>query len=199
MRASGHDCAATRRAPPIGTLNIVLGARNGSVSCCSSSAALATDSVEGARAATDPTVPVIDCSADRDWPWSLLLALRPERPRHPHLAVVGVRRHRPDREALGGDAVEQRVVDLGVHREAAVVEALDEARLPQRPVPVEQGAVQPRRRARGDRGPGRDAAAPTGAGGSRCRRRRRTPRRRWRCRRASCRDACGTSAGSRRS
>ncbi len=77
MRASGHDCAATRRAPPIGTLNIVLGARNGSVSCCSISAALATESVDGARAASEPTVPVIDCSADRDWPSSLFFCFGP--------------------------------------------------------------------------------------------------------------------------
>ena len=32
---------------------------------------------------------------------------------------------------------------LGVHREASVVEALDQVGLPQRTVPVEQGAVQP--------------------------------------------------------
>ena len=46
IRSSGHDCAATRRAPPIGTLNIVFGARNGSVRLLLESAALATDSVE---------------------------------------------------------------------------------------------------------------------------------------------------------
>src|SRR2546423_14491711 len=73
MRASDHDCAATRRAPPIGTLNTVLGARNGRVNCCSSRAALATDSVEGASETTDPTAPVIVCRADRDPAESLLL------------------------------------------------------------------------------------------------------------------------------
>ena len=77
IRASGHDCAATRRAPPIGTLNIVFGARNGSVSCCSKSAALATESPEGASEAIDPTAPVIDCSADRDSSESLLLRFGP--------------------------------------------------------------------------------------------------------------------------
>src|SRR5690242_8721653 len=77
MRASGHDCAATRRAPPIGTLNMVLGARNGNVNCCSNSAALATESVDGASEATDPTTPVIDCRADRDSPESLLLRFGP--------------------------------------------------------------------------------------------------------------------------
>src|SRR5215212_11662377 len=73
IRASGHDCAATRRAPPIGTLNIVLGARNGRVSCCSTSAARATDTVEGASEASDPTAPVTVCSADRDSPVPSLL------------------------------------------------------------------------------------------------------------------------------
>ncbi len=33
---------------------------------------------------------------------------------------------------------------LGVHREAAVVEALDQMGFPQRAMPVEQAAVQPR-------------------------------------------------------
>ena len=67
----------TRRAPPMGTLNIVLGARNGRVSCCSNSAALATESVDGASEATDPTASVIDCRADRDCPESLLLRFGP--------------------------------------------------------------------------------------------------------------------------
>src|ERR1700760_462810 len=77
MRASGHDCAATRRAPPIGTLNIVFGARNGRVSCCFNSAALATDSVEGANEATEPTAPVTRCSTDGDSPDPLPLRLGP--------------------------------------------------------------------------------------------------------------------------
>src|SRR4029453_10247456 len=75
--ASGHDCAATRRAPPIDTLNIVLGARNGRVNCCSTSAALATASVDGASDATDPTAPVIVCRADLDSAESLFLRLAP--------------------------------------------------------------------------------------------------------------------------
>src|SRR5262245_36833844 len=77
IRASGHDCAATRRAPPIGTLNIVLGARNGRVNCWSKSAALATESVDGASEATDPTAPVIVCRADPDGPESALLRFGP--------------------------------------------------------------------------------------------------------------------------
>src|SRR6185437_8697361 len=76
-RASGHDWAATRRAPPMGTLNIVLGARNGRVSCCSTSAALATDSVDGASEATEPTASVIDCRVDRDSPLFLVLCFGP--------------------------------------------------------------------------------------------------------------------------
>ncbi len=49
-----QDWAATRRAPPIGTLSMVRGAANGNVSCCSTSAARASDHVEGPYAATDP-------------------------------------------------------------------------------------------------------------------------------------------------
>src|SRR2546423_14414556 len=73
MRASDHDCAATRRAPPIGTLNTVLCARNGRVNCCSSSAALATDRVEGASEASDPNAQVTGRRAGRDSATSLLL------------------------------------------------------------------------------------------------------------------------------
>ena len=106
MRARGHDCAATRRAPPIGTLNIVLGARNGRVSCCSSSAARATDSADGANEATAPTAPVIDCRVDRDASARLSLCFGP--------SVHGTRTSRSsgsvdiDRivQALRGDAVE---------------------------------------------------------------------------------------------
>ena len=50
------------------------------------------------------------------------------------------------------------MVDLGVDRKAAVFEALDEARLPQRPVPVEQRAVQPRRQLEQLADAARDAA-----------------------------------------
>ena len=42
------------------------------------------------------------------------------------------------------DAVEQGVVHLGVHREPAVVESFDQMHLPQRAVPVQQGAMQTR-------------------------------------------------------
>src|SRR5690606_1799271 len=40
-RSNGHDCAANRRAPPIGTLNIVLGAWSGNVNACARKASLA--------------------------------------------------------------------------------------------------------------------------------------------------------------
>ena len=43
-----------------------------------------------------------------------------------------------------GDAVDEGVVGLGVHRDPAVAQALDDVRLPQRPLPGEPGAVQPR-------------------------------------------------------
>ena len=61
----------------MGTLNIVLGARNGRVSCCSTSAALATDSADGASEAIEPTAPVIDCRGDRDPAGALVLRFGP--------------------------------------------------------------------------------------------------------------------------
>ena len=64
MRRSGHDCAAQRRAPPIGTFNMVLGARNGNVSCCSRSAERAMPSIEAPERGIDLMVPASVCSRD---------------------------------------------------------------------------------------------------------------------------------------
>src|ERR1700742_4811189 len=72
-RSSDHDCAAHRRAPPMGTLSMVRGAANGSVSCCSTSAARASDHVEGPNAATDPTVCLKACHRDRADEWLCFL------------------------------------------------------------------------------------------------------------------------------
>src|SRR5262245_47725088 len=58
MRSSDQDWAAHRRAPPIGTLSIVRGARNGRVNCCCTSAARPRAIVDGAYRATDRIVPV---------------------------------------------------------------------------------------------------------------------------------------------
>ncbi len=46
-RSIGQDCAAQRRAPPIGTFRMVLGAPNGSVNCCSMKPLRARLSTEG--------------------------------------------------------------------------------------------------------------------------------------------------------
>ena len=64
-RSIPHDWAATRRAPPMGTFSMVFGAANGNVNCCSTSAARASDNVEGPNAATDPTVCLKACHSDR--------------------------------------------------------------------------------------------------------------------------------------
>ena len=61
----------------------------------------------------------------------------------PGIVVVGVGRQRPAQCQHRTDAVEQGVVHLGVNREPAVVEAFHQMHLPQRPVPVQQGGVQP--------------------------------------------------------
>ncbi|BCI78548.1 hypothetical protein MTY66_01730 [Mycolicibacterium sp. TY66] len=60
IRAIGQDCAATRRAPPILTLNIVFGALNVRVRFCSNNTARATRNADGARPAAAPTVPTAE-------------------------------------------------------------------------------------------------------------------------------------------
>ena len=57
-------------------------------------------------------------------------------------ALVGVARHGAGHQPHRRDAVDQAVVDLGVHRDPAVGHALDQVGLPQRALPVEPGAVQ---------------------------------------------------------
>ena len=147
-RSSGQDCAANRRAPPILTLNIVLGAANGRVNCCLTSAALAIFSVDGPRPIIDPTVEPTESvtlsHSDGLGPSGLLRLPRRQGPRHPHLGVVGILRQRAHGELEGRDAVDERVMHLGVDRETAVLQAFDDVRLPQRAMPVQQGAVQPR-------------------------------------------------------
>ena len=61
-----------------------------------------------------------------------------------HVGVLGVGRQRPLHELQRGDTVDQRVVELAVEGEPAVVQPLDEVRFPQRAVSVEQAAVPPR-------------------------------------------------------
>jgi len=57
--------------------------------------------------------------------------------------VVGIGAERALQQVERGDSVDDGVVHLGVDGEASVVESFDEMHLPQRPVPVEQAAVQP--------------------------------------------------------
>ena len=72
------------------------------------------------------------------------LGARPVGPHGGHPALVRVRAHRARQQPHRGDAVDQRVVGLGVERHPAVAQPLDQVRLPQRPLAGEQGAVQPR-------------------------------------------------------
>ena len=140
IRSSDHDCAATRRAPPIGTFNMVRGAPKGRVNCCSSNAARANASVDGASAATDPTVRVIICSRD-GLSASAGLALGRQIPRNADRVVIRVGRQRALRQLQRRDPVDQRMVKLHVHGEPIVVQSLDQMGLPQRAVPIEQGAM----------------------------------------------------------
>ena len=88
-------------------------------------------------------------ASDSDAPAVLAGALRSAAgavasPRGPACCAVGVGRQHAREQPHRGDAVDERVVGLGVHRDAAVAQALDDVRLPQRPLPRQPGAVQPR-------------------------------------------------------
>ena len=75
-----------------------------------------------------------------------LLGLRagPGGPHRRHAALVGVGAHHALQQPHRRDAVDQGVVQLRVERHPAVAQALDQVRLPQRPLAGEAGAVQPR-------------------------------------------------------
>jgi hypothetical protein len=62
--------------------------------------------------------------------------------RHP--ALVGVGAEDALEQAHRGHAVDEGVVGLGVHRDPAVAQALDDVRLPQGTLPGEPGGVQAR-------------------------------------------------------
>jgi hypothetical protein len=61
-----------------------------------------------------------------------------------HVALGAIGRERAHDQAHPADAVDERVVDLAVHREAVSFEPLDQMHLPQRPMEIELMAVQPR-------------------------------------------------------
>ncbi len=65
-------------------------------------------------------------------------------PRRGHVALVGVGGEHAGEQPHRRDTVDQRVVGLGVHRDPAVAQALDDRGLPQRSLPGEPGAVQAR-------------------------------------------------------
>ena len=73
---------------------------------------------------------------------SRALAAGADRPEPGHVAPVGVGRERAEDQAHPADAVDQRVVDLHVDREAVALEPLDQVNLPEGPVQVELVAVQ---------------------------------------------------------
>ncbi len=61
-----------------------------------------------------------------------------------HVALVGVGAQRRSASSrIAEIAVDEGVVGLGVHRDPAVAQSLDDVRLPQRPLPGQPGAVQP--------------------------------------------------------
>ena len=58
--------------------------------------------------------------------------------------AVGVRGEDALQQPHRRDAVDQGVVELGVHRDPAVAQPLDQVPLPQRPLGGQAGRVQPR-------------------------------------------------------
>ena len=67
-----------------------------------------------------------------------------QRPRWQAVSSVRVLAERTLHEAQRRDAVDHRVVDLGVDRDTAVLQSLDDVDLPQRSLPVQQRAVPAR-------------------------------------------------------
>ena len=73
-----------------------------------------------------------------------LVLARSQRPGHPHLVVLGIAGEGALHQAQRRHPVHQRMVELGVDRIAPVVEPLHQMGFPERPVPIEQAAVQSR-------------------------------------------------------
>ncbi len=71
-------------------------------------------------------------------------ARRPLGPHRRHVALVGVGAHHALHQSHRRDAVDQRVVQLGVERHTPVAHALDQVGLPQRSLACQAGAVQAR-------------------------------------------------------
>ena len=158
MRSIGHDCAAKRRAPVIGTLNIDFGAAEGQRAALRPSAR--GSRCGPARAPARPrrrTRAAARASSRRRRrpPCGAALALA-RRPRRRHVALVGVGAQHAGRASAAPRRRRQRVVHLEVDGVPAVVEALDEVHLPQRPVAgraASSAAASTARAARGS-GPG---------------------------------------------
>ena len=144
MRSISHDCAANRRAPPTRPFRIVFGAL-GSVMSPSRMIWLTIlqrrrqqpGGLAGApaHAAQEHAHRV---EARRSTAGRLA---RRQRPRRHAVAGIGILAERALHQPHGRHAVDQRVVDLAVDRDAPVREPFDDVRLPQRTVPVEQRPV----------------------------------------------------------
>lgn len=63
-------------------------------------------------------------------------------PGHQRFAGVGVAGECPLQQSLGADAVDEGMVHFGVHADPVVREPFDQMHFPQRPMAVEQRAVQ---------------------------------------------------------
>ena len=101
------------------------------------------------------------------------VARRPARQEERRVTVAGIRRQAAREQAHRGEAVDQRVVHLHVEREAPALEALDDVQLQGGRGNRAGGCAGARPAPARARRPG--WAAPSGARGSRCRRRRPRP------------------------
>ena len=128
------------------------------------------------------------CTATRRRPGPPRATSPVDEPARPRPPLVGAERRaaRASRssstcaEVDGVHAVDQRLVGLGEHRDPAVLEALDEVDLPQRPVPVQRPGDDPGHQLAQLVHACPVAAAPSGVRGSRGRSPGRRPRPGWR-------------------
>ncbi len=151
IRSMGQSSAAKRRAPVIFLLMIVRGAYSETAEVSlrtprdsvftRAAGSPAASALIGERAAQHARREPEDALVGA-FTVALRLAGVAGRPHRRHADLVGVRGqhllHQPHR----GDAVDESVVHLAVHRHPAVAEPLDEVHLPQRPLQGEPGAVQ---------------------------------------------------------
>ena len=151
MRSSGQPCAAKRRAPVIGTLNIDRGAWNDSVADCSRNASFTSFAVAEPKPRT--SLREVGDRADRverrRRTNDRRRRTRPCARLGDHTGRTSMSDGSSDSEFCSSRSADtpssSAWCDLGVRRETVALQALHQRELPHGTVPVEQVAVQPGR------------------------------------------------------